>query len=174
MPDSIHLKIHTICIKSRERKMIKDFFARFYTPFSFIIWFIVGMGVNNCQNVPTMIILISLFAAIFNAYHTFTEWKADIELITNDRYPSIDVKFSWAIFFADFMIHLICIVLSFWWIDDLHTCLNMEKYIQFYIWISLYITAIILHVMQYNITQQRRDLITKQSYNHVSSSSDTV
>ncbi len=170
--DPIQLKTAIICIKARQRKMIHDFFARFYTPFSFIVWFFVGMDVDTCQNIPAIIMIIAGSAALFNAYHTFNQWKTDIKLITSNQTPTY--KISGVIFFTDFIIHLICICLSFWWIDDLHTCIVFEKHQQFYIWFSFFVISMVLHVMQYNISQRRIDKITRESYKHVQSSSESV
>ena len=172
--DPIHFKTPTTCIKSRQRKMIKNFFHRFYTPYSFIVWLLAATDINTCQNVPISIIIISLVAALTNAYETYTQWKTDIQLITNDPDPKMEISLSIVVLVTDFMIHYICIVLSFWWIDDLHTCIWIPKQIQLYIWITFFAIAIVLHVLQYNITQHKIALITKQAYSHVSSSSEII
>ena len=163
--EPIYVKSRRICLKSRERKMIKYFFKRFYTPFAFLVWFIVGLDNNTCTNVPITVCTIAFCAASLNAYETYKQWSVDVALIDKDMKPNM---FSYVIFASDFIIHLLCIVLSFWWIDDLHTCLWVSKKIQFYVWVLLYIVSIVLHVMQYNLKQYKIDRVTRQAYNHVS------
>lgn len=170
--DPIYINTPTQCIKSKQRKMVTKFFARFYTPFAIIIWVLSAMDINTCQRVPISIAVISCIAALYNAYDSFWQWNIDIKLITNDNREN--QGFSLVIFASEFMIHLICIVLSFWWVDDLHTCLNISKKTQLYIWLTLFIIAIVLHIMQHTLSQQKITYIVKQAYKHVEPSLDTV
>lgn len=170
--EPIYVNTPTQCMKSKQRKMISKFFARFYTPFAIIIWILSASDINTCQNVPISIAIISCLAALYNAYDSFWQWKVDIKLITNGAQENR--RFSLAIFASEFMIHLICIVLSFWWVDDLHTCLNIAKKTQMYIWLVLFTTSIVMHIMQYTLSQQKISYIVKQAYKHVASSPEPV
>ena len=69
--EPIYVNIPTQCIKSKQRKMILNFFARFYTPFAIIVWILSAMDMNTCQRVPLSIAIISCIAALYNAYDSF-------------------------------------------------------------------------------------------------------
>jgi len=170
--DPIYLKDTTICIKSRERKMFYNFFNRFYTPFVFIIWFIVGLDINTCQNVPILIIIISCTAAFFNAMDTFTQWKNDLCIVLESNSPPVNEWYYSFVFLSEYAIHWICIILSIWWVDDLHSCMSLDRNYQFYLWCGVLIVVIVLHVLQHKLRNKQIQMIVKQSYTHVSS--DTV
>lgn len=170
--EPIHLNTPIICVKARERRMIYRFFQRFYTSFAFIVWIMAQFSMNTCQSVPISIILISLGAAFVNATQTNRQYISDIKLIMEDQHPDFNKSNSVGIFLMDFAIHLICVVLSFWWVDDLHTCIPLSKRRQSHVWCLCFLSAFVLHVLQYNITQYKIDQIVKQSYQHVQS--DTV
>ena len=163
--DPIYFKPPRKCCKARTRALVRKFFSRFYTPFSFIIWFLVVAQVNTCENIPFCIIIISLLAAFFNAVATFNKWRSDIKLITENQ--SLHTSFSGSVFVSDFIIHFICIVLSFWWIDDIHECIPIDRYQQSITWVILFVFVLCLHMVQYKITEKRIDYVTRQAYRHV-------
>lgn len=157
--------------KTKTRTMLNSFFNRFYTPYVFVLWFIVAFNLDNCTNVPLIIIIVTVIASAQNSYHTYNNWYSDIMLLTEAHEPKIKPIHKCLLIVSEFGIHLVCTILSIWWIDDLHECVPFVRQNQGIGWLITIILAIILHVTQYKLKNKQIETITKNVYRHVQDSS---
>lgn len=159
--------------KTKTKRMINSFFNRFYTPYIFLLWFIVSFNFDNCTSVPTIITCITIIASAQNSYYSYIIWHSDIMLLTDANEPKIRGSSKLYLILSEFLIHSVCIILSIWWIDDLHLCIQIERTTQGFIWIVTLIIAMVLHVTQYKIKNKQMELIARNVYKHVQSSSSS-
>lgn len=152
-------------MKSRNRQMMKAFVYRFYTPFSFIVWFMVALNVNTCTNTPLFIILISVAAASLNSYQTYKNWYQNIMLMMEAKRPHVQYSTKVSIATSDFIVHLLCTILSFWWVDDLHECIPLKQ--QGVAWFVILLLAMVLHIIQYHVKHRRMEEVIRDAYRHV-------
>ena len=137
----IHVNYAGKLLKSRTRDRIKTFVYRFYTPYIFLIWVIIAFDYNNCNNIPPMMIIIILLSAFQNSKYSYEQWYADILLMTEANEPKIPGNIKLSIATSDFIVQVFCTILSFWWIDDLHTCIPLERKNQGFAWTCLLLVA---------------------------------
>lgn len=167
----IHVNYAGKLLKSRTRDKIKTFVYRFYTPYVFLIWVIIAFDYNNCNNIPPMMVLIILLSAFQNSKTSYEQWYSDILLMTEANEPKIPVNIKSSIACSDFIVQVICTVLSFWWIDDLHTCIPLKKTHQGITWICLLMVTFFAHTLHYKLKNEKLEYITRKAYQHVQSSS---
>lgn len=153
--------------KSRTRNMIKEFIHRFYTPFAFILWTVVAFNLHTCINTPAICLAISIVAALFNAHSTYCQWIQNILLLTESKEPKISTQIKISIAVSDFIVHFICTLLSFWWIDDLHECIPLARSHMGAVWIFLVVFAFSLHAIQYRAKNKRIEHIIRTAYKHI-------
>lgn len=156
------------CCTARKRNIIHSFLNRFYTPFVIIIWLLVAFDINNCTNVPVMIILFSITAAVIKVVQNYLNWVSDLSLLLEDPDPKVPCFVKYSIVTSDFIIALICVVLSMWWLDDMHNCIAFERNVQAIGWCFTFVLAAIAHSIQYQIQHRRMNEIIKHVYRHVS------
>lgn len=162
----IHVQYGGKLIKAKTRDMVDRFFKRFFTPFAFIIWGVVAFEYNTCVNVPTLIVVVSLVAAVHNANNTYLRWRQDLLLISDGNIAKEDCGLKTTIAGSDFLIHFIAVVLSFWWVDDFHACLPLDRDNQGTIWLILTCLTFALHVIQYNVSIARQQHLVSVAYSH--------
>lgn len=157
--------------KSRFRSMIRDFLYRFYTPFSFLVWTLVAFDVNTCANTPALVVTISIIAAATNSYYTYMTWRSNVLLITAAQTPKIPMDTKITIATSDFIVQLLCTLLSFWWIDDLHECIPLQRKYMGITWLIMLLLSMVLHIVQYYVKNKKIISVTADAYKHVQSSS---
>ena len=162
----IHVSYGGKLIKARNREMIDRYCRRFFTPYAFVVWGVVAFELNNCTNVPLLVLTVSFVAAIHNAINTYHHWRQDLMLISEGNIPKEDWSLKTTIAGSDFMIHFLCLLLSFWWIDDFHMCIPLERPHQPRIWLTLIIFTFVLHVVQYNVSVARQHHLVSMAYRH--------
>lgn len=155
--------------KTKTKTMLNSFFNRFYTPYVFVLWFIVAFNLDNCTNVPIIIILMTIVASAQNSFNTYNIWYSDVMLLTEAHEPKINFVNKCMFIVSEFFIHLVCTTLSIWWIDDLHECVPFLRQNQGIAWLIVVILAIILHITQYKLKNKQMEIITKSVYRHVQS-----
>lgn len=158
--------------KSKNRQIIIEFLYRFYTPFSFIIWILVALNANTCNNAPVLVIIISILAALLNSYNSYEKWRSNVLLITEAQDPKLSYDTKISIVVSEFIVHLLCTMLSFWWVDDMHECISIRRETVGLTWILLLLLSMILHIIQYKVKNRKIIEIQKNAYKHVQSSSD--
>jgi hypothetical protein len=94
-------------VKARTRDMIDRFFKRFFTPFAFVIWGVVAFEYNTCMNVPALIVVVSLIAAVHNANNTYLRWRQDLMLISEGKIAKEDCGLKATIVLLVFVLHSI-------------------------------------------------------------------
>lgn len=153
-------------VKARTRDMIDRFFKRFFTPFAFVIWGVVAFEYNTCMNVPALIVVVSLIAAVHNANNTYLRWRQDLMLISEGKIAKEDCGLKATIAGSDFLIHFISIVLGFWWVDDFHECLPVERANQGVVWAMFVLLVFVLHSIQYHVSIARQQHLVTSAYQH--------
>jgi hypothetical protein len=157
-------------LKSRNRTMIKEFTYRFYTPFSIVLWIAVAFNLHTCVNTPALVVLISVSAAALNSHYTYYDWLHNILLLTESQHPTISYQAKISVAVSDFMVHFTCTLLSFWWVDDLHECIPMDRENMGMVWLVLFLLSMAMHIIQYRVKNNRIETIVKNAYRHVQSS----
>lgn len=170
----IHVNYAGKLLKSRTRDKLKTFVYRFYTPYVFLIWTIIAFDYNTCTNVPIIMFLITILSAIQNSTNSYQKWYSDILLITEANVPNIKTHTKIIVATSDFFVQVLCTVLSFWWIDDLHACIPIARFRQGVTWTVLLATALICHTAQHRLRNERLEYTVRLAYQHVQSSSSSV
>jgi len=163
----IHVNYAGKCVKSRDRQLIKTFLHRFYTPFALVIWVIVAFDLKSCTNIPLLIALVSIIAAATNAAETYHTWLQGVYLMSSGNTPIIRIDLKTYVIVSDFFIHFVCIVLSFWWIDDFHECVPIDRHHQASAWSGTFVVAFLSHYMRHGSTNRQRQRIAANAYEHV-------
>lgn len=163
----IHVNYAGKCIKSRDRQLIKTFLHRFYTPFALVIWIIVAFDIKSCTNIPLLVTIVSILAAASNAMETYDKWLQDVYLMSSGNNPTVRIDVKVYVVVSDFFIHVVCVFLSFWWIDDFHECLFIDRHHQATAWCGIFIVAFLSHCMRHVSTNRQRERITANAYQHV-------
>lgn len=173
MPDQspIHVSYAGKLLKSRTRDRLKTFVYRFYTPYVFLIWLIIAFDYNTCNNIPLVMVIIILLSAFQNSKYSYEQWYADILLMTEANETKIPRNIKLSIASSDFFVQVLCTILSFWWIDDLHACIPLGRRNQGIAWSCLLVTAALAHTLHYKLKNQKLEYITRNAYQHVQSSS---
>lgn len=167
----IHVSYAGKLLKSRTRDRLKTFVYRFYTPYVFLIWMVIAFDYNNCNNIPPIMIIIILLSAFQNSKYSYDQWYADILLMTEANDTKIPGNIKISIASSDFIVQVFCTILSFWWIDDLHTCIPLGRTNQGIAWTCLLIISILAHTLHYRLKNEKLEYITRNAYKHVQSSS---
>ncbi len=163
----IHVSYAGKCMKSRDRQLIKTFLHRFYTPFALVIWIIVAFDMKSCTNIPLLVTIVSILAAASNAMETYHTWLQDVYIMSSGNTPTIRNDVKVYVVVSDFFIHVVCVFLSLWWVDDFHECLFIDRHHQATAWCGIFIVAFLSHYMRHMTTNRQRERITANAYQHV-------
>jgi len=156
------------CLKSRDRQMLKSFLQRFYTPFAFVVWVAVAFNFKSCANVPVMIATVTVLAASTNAIATYQTWLQDVYLLSSGKTPTVRSETKTFVIVSDFFIHFVCTLLSFWWIDDFHECIPVDRHQQATVWSGTFLIAFLTHYIRHSTVTREKQRITANAYQHVS------
>lgn len=144
--------------------MVKRFLLRFYTPTIFILWFMVAFG-STCGQIKMVLVLLSLFAATLSSHTQYKQWYSKILQMIEK--PDISLKSKIQVMVPDFIIHVTTSFLGFWWVDDVHTCFNLDKSHQAGLWFIVLIVSFILHTVHHSQTHSKMQEIVQNVYSHV-------
>ena len=150
--------------KSRQRLAFQTFFKRLQNHYTFLLWCLVALDVQNCFNTPYLVVVVSLVASVHYVYDSYNKFIYDLLYVTTPRLVCVNKVSMWL---RDFVVQLMCCAISFWWIDDFHKCLPFDRIHQGYVWIVLVLVTMFLHVANYRYVQQRSESIVREAYDHV-------
>jgi hypothetical protein len=167
----IHVNYAGKLLKSRTRDRLRSFVYRFYTPYVFLIWTIIAFDYNTCDNIPIVMLFIVILSATQNSINNYQKWYSDILLMTESHVPNIKRHIQIMVAASDFIVQVICTVLSFWWIDDLHECIPIERFRQGITWTALLVAALVSHTAQHKMKNEKMEQVARRAYQHVQSSS---
>jgi len=153
-PTPIHVSYAPKLAKSKTRQILKEYIFRFYTPFAFLAWTMVALNLNSCSNVPYILIFISLLAASVNSYQFYAKWERDHQILA-DASRKIPRTIKINVASTHFVIQFACSFLSFWWIDDFHTCVPFNRNQQGVLWFIGIAVTFVAHIFAHKVANRK-------------------
>lgn len=163
----LHVNYVPKLLKSRQKIALMTFLKRLQTHYVVVLWCIVALDMNTCHNTPYIVFGLSFVSSVQYVYYSYNDFIYDL-LYVIEKKPEIILMNKVSLWLRDFFIQFLCSLLTFWWIDDIHTCVPLDRIHQSYVWIALVCVTLVLHLINYKYVQSRSEIIVREAYDHVS------
>jgi hypothetical protein len=118
-----------------------------------------------------MVYLVPSLALISSVYSTrkkYNEYYKDLVYILERSDFKMDefMKLHYLIF--EFVIQYTACYTSMYWIDEVHSCLRIDRIHQSYLFVVIMVLTFFLHVIHYLQTKKQTEFFVRQTYSHLS------
>lgn len=163
----LHVNYIPKLLKSRQRIALQTFFKRLQTHYVFLMWCIVALDLNTCTNTPYIVFGVSFVSSVHYVYYSYNDFVYNL-LYVIEKNPEIVFLNKVSLWLRDFFIQFLSSLITFWWIDDIHTCVKLDRIHQSYAWVALVCLTLMLHLINYKYVQNESEIIVREAYEHVS------
>jgi len=138
------------------------FIQRFHIPI--LVWVLVAFDYHDCHTFQVILPILILGNAVYKVYHSYNTWYKQMAcLMVSDSVPSNKFYF-WV---AEMIIQLLTGTLTYWWVDDVHTCISLNRINRGYLFLLLLCGVFVLHVLHDKRTKEYKNDIMKKSFAHL-------
>lgn len=165
---SLHVSYIPRLLTKKKRKVISQYFHRFYTPFSIVIWSLVAFDVDDCKHMVYVVPLLTFISSIYCTRKKYNEYYKDLVYILERSDFEMDqfMKLHYLIF--EFVIQYMASYTSLYWINEVHSCLRIDRIHQSYLFVVIMAVTFFLHVIHYLQTKKQTEFFVRQTYSHLS------
>lgn len=135
------------------------FIQRFHIPI--LMWILVAFDYHDCHTFEVILPILILGNAIYKVYHSYNTWYKQMVCIVGSNphrcyFCSVELG-----------IQLLTGMLTYWWVDDVHACIPLNRINRGYLFILLLCLAFFLHILHDKRTKKHVNDIRKKSFAHL-------
>jgi hypothetical protein len=171
---SLHVQYTPKLINRRKRVVLAEFGKRFHSPFIFILWITIAFDYNDCYTLILLIPFLAISSGLYAVYYKYVNWYKDLlQIMESDN---IKITMNSKIFFwaSELFIQTLTALVSYWWVDDVHTCFPLSRIYQGYLFITVILLTFVIHVLHYLHMKEYTEEIVKTTYRHIQSGINNI
>lgn len=167
---SLHVSYVPRLLTKKKRRVIEKYLSRFYTPFTILLWFMVAADIDDCGHMRYVVPLLAVVSSFWSTRKKYNEYYKDLVYILESSDFVIDefTKAHYLLF--EFVIQIMASMTTFYWIDQVHSCLKIERLHQSYVFLFIMSLTFFLHVVHYLQTKKQTEHFVRTTYSHLSTS----
>lgn len=166
----LHVSYVPRLITKRKRKVIQQYVERFYSPYIFLLWFLVAFDIDDCSHMVYIVPLLTVVSSIHSTMKKYDCYYKDLVYVMQTEEIEVDVFTKCHYILFEFVIQIFTCFTAFYWVDEVHTCLfNFKRQYQSYVFVTIITITFVLHVGHYQQTKKQTEYFVRNSYQHVNS-----
>ena len=166
---SLHVSYVPRLLTKKKQKLISQYLQRFYTPYTILVWCFVALDANDCNHMRFWIPAIAIFSSGHSTYRKYTEFYKDLVYILENNDFEVDEFMKMHYILFEFMIQFVATLTTFYWIDEVHTCLKIDRNYQSYLFFFIMALTFFSHVTFYLNTKKQTEHFVRATYSHINS-----
>ena len=165
----LHVSYVPRLITKRKQKVIHQYVQRFYTPYIFLLWFLVAFDINDCCHMVYVVPTLTIVSSVHSTVSKYDNYYKDLMYVMQRESVEVDwfTKMHYLAF--EFIIQFFTTFVAFYWVDEVHTCMfDISRQYQSYLFVTVITITFILHVGHHQQTKKQTEYFVRTSYNHLS------
>lgn len=163
----LHVNYIPKLITKRKFRVIQQYLLRFYSPFIAILWIATAFQYNNCETMTLLVPFVAIVSSIYKTHNQYCIFYKDLAYIMESQTIKIDLRGKIYYVVMEIVLHLMIAVISYWWIDNVHTCVPLSRQDQSYMFVFLLLFSFFLHVIHHQQTKRETQYIVRSAYSHL-------
>ena len=168
----LHVRYIPKLITKRKQKLITDYFDRFYDPFIFILWVLVALDAHDCALMRGFVPLLALLSSAKKTVGKYNRFYADLVYILETADVRLDVFTKCHYLLFEFVIQTVASLTAFYWVDEVHSCVALDRTHQSYVFFGILAVTFVLHVVHHQQTKKHTQYFVRSTYGHLNNEVD--
>lgn len=168
----LHVNYIPKLITKRKFRVMQQYKNRYYSPFIIILWIIVALQYHTCQVMTVVVPSVAIASSLYKTYLQYCTFYKDLAYIMESQTIQISVRGKIYYVVMEFLLHLMVACTTYWWIDNVHTCLSIDRRHQSYLFLVLISLSFFLHVVHHQQTKKETQYIVRCAYSHLNQKID--
>jgi len=167
MQNKLHVDYIPKLITKKKQRVLRLFIRRFYTPYVLLLWVLIALEQHACATMRVVLPCVIVISSIHQTSLKYKEYRNTLDYLMETSAYEIDVFTKCYFLIIEFIVQCIASALSFWWLDDVHSCVAMDRSHQSVVFVALFVGAFVAHVLHHFKTKKHTEYFVRSSYRHV-------
>lgn len=166
----LHVNYIPKLLTKRKFRVFQQYLLRFYSPFILLLWILVALDYHDCGRITFVVPMVAIGSSIHKTYGQYCIFYKDLAYIMECQ--SVKIRLQGKIYYivVEFILHVMIALITYWWIDNVHTCVPVTRKNQSYLFFFLLFLSFFLHVVHHFQTKKETQYIVRSAYSHVDQS----
>lgn len=163
----LHVNYIPKLITKRKFRVMQQYVNRFYSPLIIVLWGLVAFQYHTCQTMTLVVPLLAILSSMYKTYSQYCVFYKDLAYIMESQTIQINLRGKMYYIVMEFLLHLLVALVTYWWIDNVHTCVPIDREKQSYFFFLLLMLSFFLHVIHHQQTKKQTQHIVRCAYSHL-------
>lgn len=167
--NKLHVSYVPRLLTKRKEKLVYEYIHRFFTPYIFVLWFLVAFDINDCKHMVYIVPILIVVGAAHSTTHKYAMYYKDLVYVMQQDDIEVDEFTKCHFILFEFIIQIMTTFVSFYWTREVEECMfNISRTNQSYLFVIIITITFILHIGHHQQTKKQREHFVKRTYSHVS------